>query len=493
MSIKDQVLEGSLWTALGRYSSKGITFLVTVVLSRILPPEDFGIVGMVVAVTAFAGLLTQAGIGSAVIQKDDLDQDDLSSIFWMSQFVGAGLALLLLAGAPLIGDLYQDERVVLVTRIVSVKFVLLGIITVPLALLKKSLRFRELAGVKAIAAAISGLVAIGMAMQGWGYWALVGQILMTALLQVLGLTLVMEWRPGMVFQMSAVKKIVSYSGFVLGSNTVNYWARKADDLLVGRALGADQLGFYGHAYRLMMIPLQLLTYVTQPVLHPVLVSVKEDVQRMRRAYLELTEFLGLLSFPLAALLTVLAEPLVLVVWGPQWEPTVEVFRVLALLAALQPVVSTAGSIFMVRDRTRLMFLVTTVNMLALVCAFVIGLAGGIVGVALGFGIAYLLVVAPLTLYVIVVTLLEGSPSSIFRIFVRPAVAAVAVGAVSMVAYEILAPRVPSALLLVLVSLAALAAHVLYIWFRARDRIQVLADTRLGRYLQSRWKVFRKDE
>lgn len=489
MSLRDEVLEGSLWTALGRYSSKGITFLVTAVLSRMLPPEDFGVVGMVVAVTSFAGLLAEAGIGSAVIQKEGLDDEDLSTVFWLSLLVGGGLAALLLGGAPLIGDLYRDQRVVDVTRVISAKFFLLGIITVPMALLKKSFRFREIAGVKASAAGTAGVLAVVLAMQGAGYWALVAQILVTSLLQVVGLGLVMDWRPGAVFRTTAVRKVVGYSGFVLGSNSVNYWSRRADDLLVGRVLGASQLGFYEHAYTLMMVPLQLLTYVTQPVLHPVLVSVKEDVERMRRAYLELTEFLGLVSFPVAALLAVLAGPLVLVIWGPQWDPTVDVFRVLALLAALQPVVSTAGSIFMVRDRTRLMLLVSTVNMVALIAAFVIGLSGGIVGVAVGFGVAYLLVVAPLTLYVIVVTLLEGSVTSILRIFVRPVAAGVVVGLASLLTYELVAPYLGKVLVLLVVSVAATGAHLLYLRYRAWDRVEVLAETRLGTYLQKRWGVF----
>lgn len=491
MSLRDEFLEGTLWTAVGRYSNKGISFLVTVVLSRILPAKDFGIVAMVVALTAFASLLAEAGIGSTVIQKkEDLDARALSSVFWLSATIGGALALTVFLTAPLVGSLYQDPRVVAVTRVISVKFLLIGVVTVPLALLKRKFRFRPIAAVEVSSAVIAGVIAVALAFTGFGYWALVVQILVNFSCLVVGVGMITDWRPRFSFRLSSVRDVVSYSAFVLGSQSVNYWSRHADDFLVGRYLGASQLGFYEHAYRLMMVPLQVLTYAAQPALHPILVSVKENVERLRKAYLELTEALGLISFPLGAYLAVVASPLVLVIWGPDWGPTVEVFRVLALLAAVQPVVSTAGTIFLVRDRTRLMLGISSINMVALVVAFALGLSHGIVGVATGFGVAYLAVVAPLTVYVVVVVLLEGRVRGVLRALLRPTAAGVAVGLVSKLTYEVVEPQMARVPALLVVTLAAGCTFALYLRWRAWDRLETLARTRVGRRVQKGMGLFR---
>lgn len=455
-AIGHQFARGVTWTAVGLYAVQFTQFVTTAILSRMLKPSDFGLVAMVTVVTSYIDLFVEAGVGSVVVQRRDLTSIGLSSLFWLTAGSGAVLGAGVAAAAPLIAHLYSFPDLAPIARAVALNLLLAGLTIVPANMLRRELRFRRLALIDIGSAVTGAVLAIILARQGAGYWALVAQLITVAGCRA-GLVLALSgWRPQLGFDGKQVRQVMGYSLYVMGFNSVNYWARNADNLLVGRFLGASALGYYSHAYSLMMVPLRILTSVINPVLHPVLAAIQSDREKQAQAYLQVVRVIALVSVPLAAGMWVAAEPLVLAIWGPGWEPVIPVFRVLAILAAIQPAVSTSGAVFMARNRTDWFFWLGLANAVVMVAGIALGLRWGIVGVAVGYAVSYGAVVLP-TMYVVMVRLLGSSLGRLARELGIPLVSGLVVSLSIWVMQEALGPAwLPGPRLVVLIATGAVA-------------------------------------
>lgn len=298
MNIKKALISGTFWTAIGRYSQIVIQIIVTAILARLLEPEAFGVLSMVVIYTGFVTLLSQSGITPTVVQKQSLNDDDLSTVFWVATILSAILTLLTVFIAPVIESFFSYNGLAHVVQVMSITLMFVGMAAVPDGRLKRKLRFREIAAVDIASAFFSGLFAIFLAFQGVGYWALVIQNVSMQGIRLISLFILNKWIPKFRFQFWVLREIFSYSGFTLGFTSINYWARNADNLLIGKVLGADPLGYYNQAYKLMMLPIRLVTSVVTPALHPVFASIQNDKERMGRGYFQVLEIIALISLPL---------------------------------------------------------------------------------------------------------------------------------------------------------------------------------------------------
>jgi O-antigen/teichoic acid export membrane protein len=404
-----------LWTALGKGANAGISLLVTALLARLLTPADFGVVAMVVVISGFLNIMAEAGVSTAVVQKRDLSDDALSTLFWIGLGLGCVLAAGLAVASPLIARLFAEPRLTPVVAWLSISFVFLAMGRIPNGLLERSFRFRELAAAETLSAIASGVVGILLARAGHGYFALVFQTLTAALLNAVLRLVFARFRPRLVFDGAALREVSGYSTGVLAFTSINYWARNLDKALIGRALGAADLGFYGRAYALMLYPLEGISGIIGPSLHPLLSAMQHDRQRMTRTYLKIVRLIATLSLPAMSVLGALAPELVHTVWGPQWDRSVDVFMILCFVGAVQPLSSTFGFVFLATNRTRLLALVGLFNSLIMMGGIAIGVRYGIRGVAVGYSLAFGLIFLP-TMYLVVARLLSGSLRDIAGVF-----------------------------------------------------------------------------
>jgi O-antigen/teichoic acid export membrane protein len=415
-SLKGMASRSVMWTALGKASNTVISLFVTALLTRMLTPADFGIVAMVVVISGFLSIMAEAGVSTAVVQKRDLDERALSTLFWMgvgiSLLAGAGLAL----ASPLVAALFAEPRLTPVVAILSVSFVFLAMGRIPNGLLERSFRFRELAVSEVVAAVSSGLVGVVLARAGAGYFALVFQAVVSSFLNAVLRLGFARFRPRLVFDMSALKTVTGYSTGVTAFTAINYWARNLDKALIGRALGAAQLGFYGRAYALMLYPLEGINGIINPSLHPLFSAMQGDPERLTRAYLKVARMVATLAVPAMCVLGTLAPEIVHTVWGKQWDPSVRVFAILCFVGSIQPVGSTFGAVFLATNRTRLLAIVGLVNSLVMMGGIALGVPFGIRGVAIGYSLAYGAIFLP-TMYIVVTVLLRGRIKDIVSIFV----------------------------------------------------------------------------
>lgn len=357
MSVRRELASGVFYTSIAKYAGIVVTLVVTGILSRLFTPEQFGVVNIATVVIAFFAIFSDLGIGPAVIQHKDLDRHDLGGIFSLSVWSGAVMALLFFAAAGTIASLYGDSQVLRnVLRILALNLFFAAANIVPNALILKEKRFR-FAAMRSLTVQIAGgTAAIAAAYAGAGIYALtinpVFSSLMLLAINYRQNPLPLRLRPGR----KALGKVFSFSAYQFSFQLINYFSRNLDKLLMGRYMSLSQLGYYDKSYRLMMLPLQNIAYVISPVMHPIFSEMQHDLKQLGASYLKVVRLLAFIGLPLSAVLFFTAQELVLIIFGDQWEPSVPVFRILALSVGIQIVMSTSGSIFQAANATRMLFL-----------------------------------------------------------------------------------------------------------------------------------------
>lgn len=389
--LRQQTVSGVGWTSVTQLGKQGLQFIISVVLARILSPEDFGLVGMVLIFTGFAALFGELGFGAALIQREVLEERHYSSIFWLNLAFGILLTGLITLLAPFIAEFYNEPQLIPLTSIIAVNFFVSSLGIVQNALLNRNMAFRLIAIVETTSVLVGGTVAILLALSGYGVWSLGWQLVITTTIMAIGFWTVNSWRPKLIFDWHAVKELLGFSGNLLGFNAFNYWSRNADNLLIGRFLGTGELGIYTRAYTTMLLPISQVTNVLSRVMFPALSRVQHDKVRVKRIYLRSIAMIALISFPMMMGLFVLAEPFILTLYGPKWIRVVSVVQILSLVGMVQSIVASVGWIYQSQGRTDWMFkwglLVGSLGILSFIVGIVLGT---IEAVALSYAIINLL-------------------------------------------------------------------------------------------------------
>ncbi len=353
--LEQQAAQGLRSATAGRIVQQVTQFITTVLLARLLVPEDFGLLGMTIALVGFGNLFAEFGFGTALVQRSLLREDHLISAFWVMLAAGLSISSLFFLTAPAIAWFYESPPLMELARVFALSPLLVALAAVPRALLRRSLAFSQLALIEVGATVFSGVLAVILAFRGWGVWSLAAQVLAMQAFILAATFALAAWRPLFCFSMPAVREILPFSSNLTGFGAVNYWARNIDDLLVGKFIGSAGLGIYTRAYALMLLPVTQVTTVVGDVMLPVLSSMQADHPRARALFLRMVGLVAFVAFPLLAGLLVLAEPFVLALFGSQWVEIVPVLRVLCLVGIVQAVCNPVGWIYQSQGRTDLMF------------------------------------------------------------------------------------------------------------------------------------------
>lgn len=356
-----------------------------VVLTRLVGPESYGLIGMAVTITVLLDLLKDLGTGAAIVQREECGEPLLSSVFWLNLGVGAGCAAAIVLGAPLVAAFFEEPAVTPVLSTLGVGFLLSPLGIVHMALLQRAGAFRALALVETGAAAAGAAVGIGLAVAGAGVWSLVGQSLVAGGVTAALAWLASPWRPTRRWSRAALGVVREFGAGLVGFNLVNYLIRNADYLLIGRALGPVSLGHYGLAYRIMTLPQQFMVQVVGRVMYPVLARLTDD-ETFRRAYLKMSALIAFVATPIFVGLFALRAPLVRGFFGEAWLAAIPVLGLLAPVGLLQSLSGTTGLIYQARARTDWLFRWGLGAGAVTVIAFVIGLRWGIIGVAAAYAV-----------------------------------------------------------------------------------------------------------
>jgi O-antigen/teichoic acid export membrane protein len=441
-SPEDQLLHRSvrstLWVAADQAATQLVQIVVYIVLAHLLQPHAFGVMAMATVFVGFVTLLGQLGVESALVQARRLDAGMVSAAFWGAVAVNSVLVALFAALAPAVAGFYHQpslEPIVLALAAAP----LLGVIaSVPRGLLARELRFRPVFMADVAAIAVSAAASIGAAAGGMGAMSLAIGLLARAAVQAIVLIPAVEVRLLLTRpDWRNARGLSAYTTNLIGFNVINYWSRNADNLLIGRFLGAVSLGLYERAYLLMLYPLTQVVATISRVLVSSLSRMGDDIDRVGRSYVRAVGAMCVITVPMTLALAALAEPFVLTVFGETWRPMIPLVRILAVVAALQSAVSPVGLIYQSQGRTRLMLLMGTGNAVVFVTAIGIGVAiGSPTAVAACYAVATVLVTYPT---VAVPARLAGTAvSAIARRCAGPTISAVAMAAVVAIIDALLA-------------------------------------------------------
>ena len=388
-SLSNSAARGVLWTGSGQVLRQLVQIGTSLVLVRLLVPEDFGLIGMAMFFIGIGQLLADFGMGAAIMHSRTDDQVILSSCFWLNVAVAGVLAALLLVGAPLIGGFYKRTDLVPIVAALSLNLLLSGLLVVPAALLTRDMRFAVLARSQVLGSLLGAAAAVAMAWRGFGAWALVAQPLCGGAATFSACALAARWYPRFEFSWRKVEPLARFSAALLGTNLVGYMNRNADSLLVGRVLGAGPLGHYSMAIQLMLYPLQQVSSVFVRVLIPTLMHLRDELSRLRSAYLKAVGCIALVTFPVMGGLFAVADDFVQVAFGPAWSDMTPLVKILAWVGMFQSIGTTVGTLYLATGNPKLALRVTMIGAPVLIGGMAAGLPWGTVGVATGYALANL--------------------------------------------------------------------------------------------------------
>jgi len=361
----------------------------TIVLARLLSKEDFGLVAMVTAITTIGNVFADVGLSEATIQRDKIDQGQVSTLFWINVAVGFVLMMITIGLAPVLAWFYGEPRLLSITLVTSLSWLIAGLRVQHDALLKRQMRYKSMATRDIIAFTLATLVAVATAWSGGGYWAVVILPLTLNFIQMVLSWFMINWRPGWPKWGVGIKPMLKYGANLSGSNFATYLNRYMDNVLIGWYWGAGQLGLYSRAYNLLTLPVRQLNAPIRTVAIPLFSRIAGDPERFARYYLRMANLIVWLSAPLIGFLFVAAEPVVVLTLGKPWREAAGVFQVLAISAMFQPIWDTTEWVLASRGQTnRLLRMGLTISPI-IVASFAIGLPWGIRAVALSYSLVVL--------------------------------------------------------------------------------------------------------
>lgn len=386
MNIKEKAVKGVFWSAMQKWGEQSISFVVFLVLARLLGPEVFGLVALSSIYLAFIQTFLDQGFAEAIVQRQDVEDEHLDTAFWVSICTSLLLTVLSFTGAGLVANIFKEPQLVPIVQWLSLSFILRGLNSVQAAILRRRMDFKSLAVRSLIGIVVGGGVGVVMAYMGCQAWSLVGQQLSNLVIGVPLMWWVSDWRPGFKISGKHFKDLFSFGINVTGFNLLNFFNRRSDNLLIGFYLGSLALGYYNIAYRLLEIMTQLLTNITAQVAVPAFARLQSEPERVRQGFYRVTQLTSLISFPSFLGVAVLAPQIVPVLFGDEWLASIPVMQVLCIVGILQSLFFFNSSVLLAMGKANWRLWINCLNAVTNVIAFAFAVQWGIVAVAAAYAI-----------------------------------------------------------------------------------------------------------
>jgi O-antigen/teichoic acid export membrane protein len=398
-SLGQKSVRGGLAIGGGQAIRFSMQMVLNVILARLLAPEEFGIVAMVVAIFGFLLVMKDLGLTNATIQKPDITHAQSSNLFWINAAFSVIVVSLLMLASPWMASFYGQPEVQQVTIWIALSFLPIGLSSQHRAILARQMRFQRIMLVENTAIGTGVAVAIISAFMGASYWSLVLYHIVQGVLLGVGSWITCGWIPGLPKRNADVRSLLAFGGNMLGYNIINYASRNVDQILIGKFIGPIGLGFYERAFKLVVQPMAQIQTPLARISLPTLSRLIDEPDRYRSYYRRAVGLLGLIVSPILALTVVMADELVGVVFGPGWEQTASLFAILAISAIFTPYSFTSGWLLASQDRMPEMLRMGIVTSLVSVSAIATGLNWGAEGVAWAIVLSTLFIRIPFQFWV----------------------------------------------------------------------------------------------
>jgi len=366
----------------------------TIVLARLLTPDDFGLVAMVAALYMLLQNLGVNGFIEAIISAKEINHKQISTLFWVNVGLCIALTLLLMALAPLIARFYKEPRLESITIAIAFSIILAGLSTQHSALLRRNMRFYHTSANHVSAMVISTIVAIALALLGCRYWSLVARDVTFRLAFAAGAWILCQWRPALPALGTGVMPLLKFVMNAYGNFSMNYFSRNLEKVLIGWRYGTQSLGYYGRAYHLFATPANQLSAPLTNVVLAALSRLRSDPERYRRSYLNSISMIAFVGMALSATLTLIGSDLILLLLGSQWNKAGQIFTAFGPCIGLMLIYATHGWLHLSLGRPDRWFRWSIIAFIVTALCFVIGLPFGALGVAIAFTASFYVLIGP---------------------------------------------------------------------------------------------------
>lgn len=390
MNLKESAIKGILWTTIDQFGSRLITFLIGIVLARILFPEEFGLIALLGIFIAIGQVLINGGLTQSLIRSDNLNQADYSTVFFFNLFVSVIIYILLFFLAPYIALFFEEPELISIVRVITLIFVINSFAAIQTARLTKELDFKTQSMVSIPSVILSGVVGIGLAMHDYGVWSLVYSRITLSFATTVQLWIRSKWAPSLIFDYNVFKKHFNFGIKIMLTGLLEAGFTNAYPILIGKFFTVSQVGLYHKSDSLHKQPLTLISSVVSRISFPLLSKVQKDDERLKKVYRMIMQLVIFLVAPTLIFLSVLAEPIFRFLYTEKWVEAVPYFQILCAAGILYPLHVYNLQILNVKGRSDLFFKLEVIKK-AIICLVII--------VSIQFGIFALLYGIVLTSFI----------------------------------------------------------------------------------------------
>lgn len=340
------------WALGGQLSNQGFSFVISLILARLLTPEEFGLASLVLVVNLIGQIFIDAGISSGLVRKKTVNQKELSSFFYLNIIIGVFIMLLVLLTSTYIARLFESENLVPLLQLSSLQFFISSMGLMPMVFRKRDIDFKFLSQLEVGINAFSGIITIILAFMGFGVYSLIFRSIIGAVLNVGLLWRKTAWRPSWIFSYESIKPTLNYSTGLLGLNIVNTVSGNFSTILIGKFFSIATIGIYNRAANTRTLILKNFGPLFNKVFFPVLSKIQDDEVRLQSYYLKAIQMVSLLTVFFMAILFLFSDTLIYYLYGQQWMASAPILKILCVAGLVLPISTINLNLFMVKGKSR---------------------------------------------------------------------------------------------------------------------------------------------
>lgn len=397
-SLKSRTAKGIIWSSIERFSVQFIQLILSVLIARVLSPEDYGIVGMLAIFLAIAQTFVDSGFSNALIRKIDRTEVDNSTVFYFNIIVGIVFYLILFFSAPLIARFYNTPILIPITRVLALGVFFNSLTIVQRAILTAKVDFKTQAKSSLVSVLISGAIGLYMAYTGYGVWALVIQALFGYILNTVTLWILTKWKPIWSFSLTSFKEMFGFGSKLLISALLDTTYSNLYTIIIGKVYSSADLGFYSRANNFAQFPSSNLTGIMQRVTYPILCEYQDQNDRLKQVYRKYLRTSAFIIFPLMVGLAAVAHPLIITILSEKWTGSVVLLQIISLGLMLYPIHAINLNLLQVKGRSDLFLRLEIIKKSIGIIILIITIPRGLIWMCLGQIISSILCLMVNTFY-----------------------------------------------------------------------------------------------
>ncbi len=349
--LKQKAVKGVIWSAIERFSVQGVSFVLSLIIARLVLPSEYGLIAMLGIFLAVAQAFIDSGFSQALIQKKSRTEADFSTVFYFNIAISVVVYALLFIGAPYIAGFYHEPQLETLSKWIGLSLIISGLTIVQRAKLTIKLDFKTQAKASLTSVIIGGTAGVYLAYNGYGVWALVVQALVRAGVESALLWIFAHWRPSLIFSIESFKTLFGFGSKLLASGLLHTIYLNLYSLVIGRHYSASDVGYYNRGYTLAQFPSQNITQVITRAIYPVQCQLQDDNEKLAATFIQYLRMSCFVVFPLMVWVAALAEPLIQLVLTDKWLPAAKLLSILCIAYMWYPVMSINNQMLNVKGRS----------------------------------------------------------------------------------------------------------------------------------------------